>query len=311
VPNEGDAWQFTMDELGRYVKRVTMEIGEHEANGQLVVPDSLLDLAGQSPPRLASEMIGLYLQSADLLGRRTAEMHVALSKGGDDSSFAPEPFTAFYQRGLFQSMRTEAKKAFHLLRRQLKHLPESEQAIAARALEREPDVLERFKAISDRKIAALRLRTHGDYHLGQVLFTGKDFLIIDFEGEPDRPMSERRIKRSPLRDVAGMVRSFHYASAAALMGQVPGALIPPESRASAGRWLRFWYAWVSATYLRSYLAVARSANFLPQTDDELRTMLNAYILEKAMYELGYELNNRPDWVGIPLQGILQISESDA
>src|SRR5690606_13787578 len=97
--------------------------------------------------------------------------------------------------------------------------------------------------------------------------TGKDFLIIDFEGEPDRPMSERRIKRSPLRDVSGMIRSFHYASNTALMGQVPGAIIPPEGRDAAVRWLQFWYAWVSAAYLKSYLAVAEQGDFLPKTDD--------------------------------------------
>src|SRR5690606_18641635 len=127
----------------------------------------------------------------------------------------------------------------------------------------------------------------------------------------DRPMSERRIKRSPLRDVAGMIRSFHYASAAAIMGQLPGALIPSDQLESARRWLEYWYAWTAATYLKEYLEVARTANFLPKTDEELTIMLNAYILEKAVYELSYELNNRPDWVGIPLQGLLQISESES
>ena len=157
----------------------------------------------------------------------------------------------------------------------------------------------------------MRIRCHGDYHLGQVLYTGKDFFIIDFEGEPARPLSERRIKRSPLRDVAGMLRSFHYAAYAALFEQEASGVYAshPESLTVLEPWARVWYLWVSAVFLKTYLEVASKAPFLPRTREELQVMLDAYLLEKAVYELGYELNSRPDWIRIPLQGISQLLDA--
>ena len=148
----------------------------------------------------------------------------------------------------------------------------------------------------------MRTRHHGDYHLGQVLYTGKDFVIIDFEGEPARPISERRIKRSPLRDVAGMLRSFHYAAVFALKSRS----FRPEDVLNLEPWSRFWNLWVSVGFLKSYIDVTANAGFLPKSKEELRTLLDIYVLEKAVYELSYDLNNRPDWVHVPIQGILEI-----
>ncbi|MBX5495106.1 MAG: alpha-amylase, partial [Bryobacteraceae bacterium] len=149
---------------------------------------------------------------------------------------------------------------------------------------------------------------HGDYHLQQVLFTGRDFAIIDFEGERARPLSERRIKRSALRDVATMLRSFHYAAFAVLFGQMPGIIESPEKRPILEAWARFWHAWVSRAFLEGYLTTAGNAPFLPASREELQLLLNAYTLEKAIDELGFELNDRPDWVRIPLLGILEMLE---
>jgi len=159
-----------------------------------------------------------------------------------------------------------------------------------------------------RKITAMRIRHHGDYHLGQVLYTGKDFVIIDFEGEPARPLSERRIKRSPLRDVAGMLRSFHYVTYAALPAHETYGMASTQSdiRTSLEPWARLWHLWVSTVFLKSYREVASRAPFLPRSSEELQVLLDAYILEKAVYELSYELNSRPDWVHIPLHGIVHI-----
>jgi len=137
-----------------------------------------------------------------------------------------------------------------------------------------------------------------------VLYTGRDFVIIDFEGEPARPLSERRIKVSPLRDVAGMLRSFHYASYAALFGQVPG--VRPEDFPALEPWACFWYTWVSVAFLKAYLAAAKDEPFLPKDPTELQVLLDAYLLAKAVYELGYELNNRPDWLKVPLRGLIQL-----
>ena len=155
----------------------------------------------------------------------------------------------------------------------------------------------------------MRLRCHGDYHLGQVLVSGKDFVIMDFEGEPARPLSERRIKRSPLRDVAGMLRSFHYATYAALFALEERGLARTQDLALVHFLAQFWYLWVSAAFLKAYFDMASRGNFLPQSREELRVLMDAYLLEKVIYEIGYELNNRPDWIKIPLQGALSLLEA--
>ncbi|RLC94508.1 MAG: alpha-amylase, partial [Chloroflexi bacterium] len=130
-----------------------------------------------------------------------------------------------------------------------------------------------------------------------------------FEGEPARPVSERRLKRSPLRDVASMIRSFHYAAHAALLGQAP-TVIRVEDMPLLEEWARYWYLWVSATFLKAYLEVAEDSPLLPQDPEEFKVLLDAYLLDKAMYELSYELNNRPDWLKVPIEGVLQLLEED-
>jgi maltose alpha-D-glucosyltransferase/alpha-amylase len=165
--------------------------------------------------------------------------------------------------------------------------------------------MDTFHALLDYRITAKRIRCHGDYHLGQVLFTGRDFFIIDFEGEPARPVSERRIKRSALRDVAGMLRSFHYAAYSALFTHEARGFIARHDYPRLEEKIRLWHTWVCVFFLRSYLKHTAQGDFLPSSGDELRVLLSSYILEKAVYELGYELNNRPDWAAIPLKGILQ------
>jgi len=304
MPNEGDAWRYTLDSLSRYLEGVATVRGETPEAPVPVEP--LLTLAEGDIPPLAHELIGTYLESARLLGRRTAELHVALASGSDDPAFALEPFSTLYQRSLYQSMRSLTGQVCELLRKNLRTLPEDTQALGRGVLDREHEILRRFLSVFERKITAMRGRIHGDYHLGQVLYTGKDFVIIDFEGEPARSLSERRIKRSFLRDVAGMLRSFHYAAYTALFGQVAGGMLRTEDFPAVEPWTRLWNRWVSSAFLRSYLEVAGQGSFLPKKREELEVLLNAYLLEKAIYELGYELNNRPDWVRLPLTGISQM-----
>ncbi len=173
-----------------------------------------------------------------------------------------------------------------------------------------------IRRIMTRKVSAQRIRHHGDFHLGQVLYTGKDFVFIDLEGEPARSIADRRGKRSPLRDVVGMVRSFHYAVYACLLSQgdnrdQPRGLIRPEDVPILEPWARVWYVWVSAVYVRSYLDKAKEGSFLPRSWDEIQLLFESYLLEKALYELGYELNHRPDWVRLPLWGILQMLQGES
>jgi maltose alpha-D-glucosyltransferase/alpha-amylase len=305
LPNQGDAWSYTLDILSRYFQEA---LAQHAEPNTVSVPQQpLVALCQAETPPLAQDLMGFYLERIQLLGQRTGELHVALAQEPADANFAPETFTDFYRQGLYQSMLTQSNQAMQLLRRRLSHVPSAVQGEAQRVLDQEAAVRRRFRALRDRRITARRSRCHGDYHLGQVLYTGKDFIIIDFEGEPARPLSVRRIKSSPLRDVAGMLRSFHYAAYAALLGQVAG--VRPEDFATLEPWARFWHTWVSVTFLRSYLVTATADAFLPQTSEELQLLLDAYLLEKALYELRYELNSRPDWVRIPLQGILQLLET--
>ena len=305
VVNEGDAWSHALASVDQYFESV-----RHD-NATLESPrDPSPLLASASPtPQDAIDRIGTYLTFAELLGRRTAEMHLALSSDRDDPAFAPEPFAApHYQRALYQSMRTITRQSLEALRRSIAMVPDDSQKDALALLRAEDTILHAFRAIASEDFAGERIRTHGDYHLGQVLFTGRDFVIIDFEGEPARPIGERKLKRSPLRDMAGMIRSYHYAAfmgVARHMERFGDAAKAEAARYEAGA--RFWRHHVSASFLRSYLATLDGA-LLTGNRAHLAIMLRCFLLEKAIYELGYELNNRPSWVGIPVRGILALAE---
>jgi maltose alpha-D-glucosyltransferase/alpha-amylase len=305
LPVQGDAWSYTQDAVGRYFTEVQARQADVEAPP--IPRQPLFALLDADPPPFVAGCIGPYLESARLLGQRTGELHLALAQASDDPHFAPEPFTDFYRNGLYQSMLGEAGQSFQLLRRRLHTLPQAVQSEAQRVLDREQEVQQYFRAIRDRRLPAMRLRIHGEYHLGQVLYTGKDFMMIDFEGEPTRPISVRRLKRSPLQDTAGMLRSFHYAVSTPLREQT--AEVRPEDCATLAPWARLWYLWVSAAFLNGYLAVASQGTFLPPTPEELQVLLDAYLLEKALSELRDELNSRPAWVQVPLQGILHVLET--
>jgi maltose alpha-D-glucosyltransferase / alpha-amylase len=304
VPSEGDAWRMALDALGRYFEQALVT---HPQPAEFPFgPASLVDLAFAEVPPLVEERTGGFLEKARLLGQRTAEMHLALARAKDDPQFAPEPFTSHYRRSLYQSLRSLTKTTFDLLRRQVNGLPEPVKTDGRQVLELEEKLLRQVRAVLDRKISAVRIRIHGDYHLGQVLFTGRDFIILDFEGEPSRSLSERRFKRSPLRDVAGMLRSFDYVA-------IYGLRLGPTRAEDAGvlrPWAKLWQRWVSGAFLQGYFQTAGDAPFLPRNRDELSALLDFYLLDKAVYELRYELNHRPEWVGIPLTGILERIEGE-
>ncbi len=299
VPNQGDAWKYTLNSLAVYFGRV-MESYDGKIKPSC---EHLLKRARKELPEKAADWIGVYLTDVTLMARRTAEMHGFLASEKEASSFVPEKFSKLYQRSLYQSMRSLARQVLPQLEKGVEHLPESVREDAMRISDRQQDILDCFHALIERKITGKRIRCHGDYHLGQILHTGKDFVIIDFEGEPLRPISERRIKRSPLRDVAGMLRSFHYAAYSAAAEEEVRGLAHGHTRESLEKFAEYWYCWVSAIFLKTYLEEAEPGGFLPGSDEEIRILLDALLMEKAVYELGYELNNRPDWIRIPLKGI--------
>jgi maltose alpha-D-glucosyltransferase/alpha-amylase len=304
VPNQGDAWTYTLDAVRRYFEKVLSRVGE--TREALKPPLSLFDIAPAGLPPLLRELIeGHYLEMTSLLGKRTGEMHLALSSSWEEPDFTPEPFSMLYQRSVFQSMRALLRRVLQDLKSNLRKLPESIQEEASFVLQTEQKIVNGLQRFIGKKFSAMRIRIHGDYHLGQVLYTGKDFVIIDFEGEPERELTERRLKQSPFKDVTGMVRSFHYAAHKALLRE--GSL-RREDIPLLEPWTNLWYRYVAGIFLTSYLDRVGNAPFVPREREELEIMLNAYLLEKAVYELGYELNNRPEWIITPLRGIRDLIE---
>jgi len=308
VPNSGDAWRYTIDAIGRYLDQITTHPLTGEQKSAMRERFATGEPAGRPLAEVPGHILGGYTADAELLGRRTAEMHLALTSIPDDPDFAPEPFTPHYQRSIYQSMRSHVSRSLTLLRRFLGDLAEEDRGEAGALLELEGEIQQRLRPLVERNISARRARCHGDYHLGQILRSGHDFVIIDFEGEPARPLSERRIKRSPLRDVAGMLRSFDYAVSAVLMGKAPGVPIRGEDAAALEPAAALWRHSVGAIFLRSYLDTASAGAFLPKDSEDLELLVDAFLIEKAAYELAYELGNRPEWVGIPIRGMLRMVE---
>jgi maltose alpha-D-glucosyltransferase/alpha-amylase len=298
-----DGWDYTLHALSRYFDRV-LAFDAEKRSCQLP-GKSLLDLSEEEPGATAIEAVGTYTEAARLLGLRTAELHLALAANAQPD-FAPEPFSPHYQRSLYQSMRNLLTENFELLRRRVRSLPTALQEDARAILAVEGVLLERYKRVYTEKLLAMRIRVHGDFHLGQVLSTGTDFVILDFEGEPARSLGARRLKRSPISDVAGMLRSFHYAVHSALKSLQERGLITADNAGTAACWGEFWQRWVCAAYLGAYLRTIGDSRLVPSDRQHLRILLDAYLIDKAVYELGYELNNRPTWLGIPFSGILQL-----
>jgi maltose alpha-D-glucosyltransferase/alpha-amylase len=297
VPNEGDAWRYTLDAVDHYFERVLT--GNAEGRAPMERPGSVVSEEAAEYPPIIGEMVGIYLESARLLGQRTAELHLALGSRDDDPGFAPEPFTGLYQRSLYQSLRSKAELSLALLGKRVRNLPSDIRGVAETVLTARDVIMTRFRTVTQRQLTGMRIRCHGDYHLGQVLYTGRDFVILDFEGEPALSLGQRRLKRSPLVDVAGMLRSFDYAAESALLD----GRVRPEDVETLKPWLDVWRYWVSRFFLDAYQETAAAAGLLPRSIDDLRLLLECYQLEKALYEVTYELNHRPLWSRIPLRGI--------
>jgi maltose alpha-D-glucosyltransferase/alpha-amylase len=307
VRNDGDLWSRSLDSLGSFVEGV---LASDEAPPTVDTSvAALLRAAGAEAPDLAKRLMAPDLDTAVLLGMRTAELHLALACAPDNPDFAPQPFSPLDQRSFYQSLRNQARQTFQLVRDQLASLPQVARPIAEEILGSEGLVEARYRGLLGARLTAPRIRVHGDYHLGQVLSTGRDIVIVDFEGEPARPLGERRRKRSALVDVAGMIRSFHYAAQNAVLDRTGRNGVRVEDRGRLEPWLSAWYLWASSTFLRAYREAAGSASFVPLDETEFGRLLDALLLDKAIAELGYELNNRPDWARVPLLGIRELLRS--
>jgi maltose alpha-D-glucosyltransferase/alpha-amylase len=299
VPNEGNAWRYTLDVLQAFFEMAL-------AGGQEPPPPvgSILTAAREPTPPVAEELFSSYLESVRVLGRRTAELHGALASRRDPA-FAPEPFAALDQRALIQSIRTVQATTLRALGPMARDVPGAGELLA-----RQDELQARTRALLDVRIGGQRIRCHGDFHLGQALYTGRDFVIIDFEGEPARPLGERRIKRPALRDVAAMLRSFRYAAEEALRAPSLATLGEDVGTPLAG-WARFWSERSSAVFLGAYLDAAGTAGFLPPSEDGVERLLTAMLLEKALYEIAYEISHRPEWTATPVRGVLELLGANA
>jgi len=294
VENQGDSWVMTLDSVGRFYERV-MAKAKKEKLPKLISKDAI---KFEEAPELLQEFIGRgFYERVVRLGHRTAEMHMALASDQTNPAFAPEYFTLNYQRSLYSTLRKLVSDRFKLLQQSIDKLNVETQELARSVLAMEDQVLECFSEVYKFKINAIKTRIHGDFHLGQVLFTGKDFIIIDFEGEPGFSFSERRLKKNPFKDVAGMMRSFHYAAFGKIM---LNENYREKDIEFLNQWAEQWQHYVSRFYLDAYLERMGLEKKLSEQDEIL---IRTYLIEKAIYELGYELNGRPDWVNIPLRGI--------
>jgi maltose alpha-D-glucosyltransferase/alpha-amylase len=300
VENEGDGWQWTLDELSLYYDSVATLPAPHD----LGTPPNLE--SENETPSLAREHAALYLDAAALLGRRTAEMHLALATPTHNPVFTAEYFTTADLVADADRIDAQLSLTLSALKRGMSQFTETNVDTAALLLSRRIELFARARAIASATPAdaGQRIRIHGDYHLGQVLRSRSDYVILDFEGEPARSLAQRRAKQSPLKDVAGMLRSFSYAAYAALN---VFAQRRPDDAKNLEPWATLWQNAVSTEFLRAYQLTIHTTNpiLIPQPAHS-QLLLNAYLLEKSLYELLYELDNRPTWVRIPLAGILAL-----
>ncbi len=298
VPSTGTAWQLTVDELRRYFERV---LARSSSDPCPAVPaESPLLLAGDEPPMAVREMMGSYGDVAGQIGVRVAELHLALAGADGDPAFTPEPYSALDRRSKYQSLRNLSGKVFRALREALPSLAPPTRLEAASIAAREADVARSFEPLIKAKMSGLRIRTHGDLHLGHVLHTGKSFVVTDFNGLEVLTLGERRRKRSPLRDLAWMVRSFHIAAFRRLFD--PASV--READVDAARpWAVHWASWASAAFLDAYMAKAAGAPFLPTDRDQSAVLFDAFVLEQALYQLRSDLEERSPGVMVSLLGI--------
>ncbi|MGE3076383.1 MAG: maltose alpha-D-glucosyltransferase [Dehalococcoidia bacterium] len=298
IQHQSDGWLLAVDELTRFLEGVASAVIEPP---ELAPERHPMDMPEPDP--LLVEKTGPWFEQVASLGRRTGQLHAALAHS-KHADFAPEPYTPFYQRALAQGFRVQARHSLRMLRSAMKTLSQDAAQHASRVLSLEPELLARLHEVAGHRLKGMRIRNHGDLHLGQVLSNGSDWVFIDFEGEPSRSLGDRRIKRSAMRDVAGMVRSFYYASQfstreAAMAVQGAGGEHLRE-------WARAWYLWSASAYLRAYFEEIAGAGIITDDPEETRFLLDTFMLDKALYELAYELDNRPTWVDIPLRSILDL-----
>jgi len=307
VANEGDGWTWFLHELSGFYRKV----GDQESAPEIAAPT----FAGaKRAPEDFRKLAAKSMNGAALLGRRTAELHLALSSSRNEQGFAPEPASRENLETDARQVEAQVRSALDALKSKFATLDDATADTAAYLLSQRSKLVERSREITKIEAGCERIRIHGDYHLGQTLrvkagsgdgdSSGGDFVLLDFEGEPARSLVERRRKQSPLKDVAGMLRSFSYAAFAGLKKYAEEHPDAPADHLH--EWAKAWQNAAAGEFLSTYReTMAAKPELLPGAA-ETQKLLDAYLLEKALYELLYELNNRPQWLHIPIAGILSL-----
>ena len=287
VAARGNAWDLTLAQLASFFAGA-------RSHGEPPTPAATADLARASVESLA------------LLGERTGELHAVLASATTDPDFVPGRTSQDDITALVERIHMQAAAALDRLAARCAALDINSRGLATRVIAQRETIFSRIRRLGRELEPFVTIRIHGDYHLGQVLCVGRDFVIIDFEGEPTRSVAERRARQSPLRDVAGMRRSIAYAARAGLITAAGS-----NDAAALAAWARAWETATADALLRGYLSVAGGLPFVPDDMTHFRITLELFVLEKALYELDYEMNNRPDWVATPLAGILSLLDDAA
>ncbi|HSU51347.1 MAG TPA: alpha-glucosidase C-terminal domain-containing protein, partial [Segetibacter sp.] len=303
IENHGDAYRFMLTRVDNYIERVLSRpkelLDSFQLMGTVTEPMAYEEL----PNELQILLGGTASEQARLIGIRTGQMHLALAARRDIKDFAPEEFSLHYQRSLFSSMQALVREVFEGKIEDFKDYPEIIQQDLQDFYNRKEDILTMLKRIYAKKLDVIKIRIHGNYHLGQVFFTGKDVVITDFGGDPVRSFSDRRLKRSPLRDVASMIRSFRDV---AYEGFLKTTHVEKDNINSLLPFARLWSRYMVGFFMKAYLDTVKGSSFIPSDKQDFQMMVDTYMLEKAIYDLKYELKNRPDWAVVPLKTIKSI-----
>jgi len=307
LPGTVTGWQFAQDTLGRlFEQAIGQPVAAHKRI-ELPPGASVLAAATGDIPADVKDLLGNSLEWAALLGQRTAELHLALASDHDNSAFAPEPFTQLYQRSLYQSSRKLALRVFHALRPKLSSFTEEQQAVGSQVLEREKQVLETIRALVGQKIVGQRIRGHGNYHLGHVLYSGKDFFVIDFGGEQGKSFPVRRLKRPPLDDVASMIESFHAAASQTLLRMPKTGFATADALAAARQVADLWAHWSASAFLRAYMTSVSTADLLPASTAHVELLLTILLMEKSFFQVERTLATEAERLAGALQSLAKFS----
>ncbi len=306
----GDGRTYVLERIDNFIERVLAQ-DKSQLTAALAAPRGTLSqpIGFSELPTETRELLGQRAaEQARLLGVRIGQMHQALASDTGEAGFAPEPFSLHYQRSLFSGFQSLVRERYQTQPRSLDQLPPQLRQEVEQVLARKNEVLTTLKRIYRKKLDTTKIRIHGNLQLDKIRLTGRDIVIEDFGGDPNRSYSERRLKRSPLRDVASMIRSFYYV---AYEGFHQNDQITADLSQQLLPFVTFWAQYISRFFMKAYLETVQSSAFIPADPADLQLMLETYLLESAIIDLNSELTHRPDWVRLPLQIIQSILREEA